>query len=161
MELSPQVVETVMQISKGDMRKVINLFQSIYLQYSASSDDTNKIELEGGIGINCSVKDVYRITGLLPPKTIEAVFQSMLNDDFENCRKTVKGILKNSDANIASLVPYLTDLILDFLHGEKQKLLKIELLCILQDIEEKSSRDVGEELLLDYLISQFYIARCE
>ena len=72
LELSQNVVETVIRISRGDMRKVINLFQNIHLKYSAGESE-NKIQLESGIGTDCTSEDVYKLTGTLAPKHIKQI----------------------------------------------------------------------------------------
>jgi DNA polymerase III delta prime subunit len=161
LDLNREVVQTVMDLSKGDMRKVINLFQSIYLQFSNHSNNSNRIETEGGIGSDCTVEHVYKITGVMSPEKIRIVFESLMNDDLDLCRRTTRETMKNSDANVGSLIPYLTDLVLENIHGEDQKMLKIELLAVLENVEMKAAKDISESLLLDYLISQFYLLRCK
>ena len=158
LQLSQNVIETVITISRGDMRKIINLFQNIHLQYSAAESD-NKIELESGIGSECTSEDVYRLTGTLQPKKVREIFKSLMNDDLDESLKTVAEILNESDANIASILPLLTDLVIDEITGKKNKLLKLDILNILADIEKKAARDIPENLLKDYMISQFYIIR--
>ena len=158
LELSQNVVETVIRISRGDMRKVINLFQNIHLKYSAGESE-NKIQLESGIGTDCTSEDVYKLTGTLAPKHIKQIFKSLMNDDLEDSLKTVNQILQESDANIASILPLVTDQVIEEIKGKKNKMLKLDILNVLADVEKKSARDIPEHLLRDYMISQFYIIR--
>ena len=159
MGLNNDVIETVMAVSAGDMRKVINLFQSIYLQFSIPNNDPNKIETEGKIGEDCTVDDVYRITGKISPQVTDRIFQSLMNDSFELCRNNVKDSLKASDANVEALVPYLTEKILTLIQGVENRNIKLDALNILEDVEKKSATDINEHMLLDYLISHFFVLR--
>lgn len=157
--MSRAVVETVMRIARGDMRKVINLFQSIHLQYSGSGDQSSKIQLESGIGSDCTPEDVYRLTGTLPPAQVRRIFQSLMNDGLEDSLETVRELLASADANVASVLPELTELVLEEVVGPKRRELKLDALNLLADVEKKAARDIPEHLLRDYLVSQFFILR--
>jgi replication factor C subunit 3/5 len=160
LNLSEDVIQTVMKISRGDMRKIINLFQSIHLQYSGMADENpNKIELESGIGSECTPESVYTLTGTLPPSKIQDIFRSLMNEDLESSLETIQSTLDSSDANIASILPYLTDLFIKEVKGENMKFMKMDIINLLADIEKKAIRDIPEHLLRDYMVSQFYILR--
>lgn len=159
MQLSRGVVEAVIEISKGDMRKIINLFQNIHLKYAGLDDQSSKIELESGIGSECSAEDVYRLTGTLAPQKVRSIFESLMNDSVETCMESVENLLQKADANVASVLPGLTELALLEIRGDRHKALKMDVLNVLADVEKKAARDIPEDLLRDYLVSQFYILR--
>ena len=158
LELSNEVIETVIQIAKGDMRKVINLFQSIHLQIT-SCDDPDKIQLESGLGSEFTPENVYKLTGTLPPSHIKEIFRSLMNDDLEGSLKSIKEKLDSSDANVASMLPHLTQLVLEEMQGNRVRNMKMDVLNLLADVEKKAARDIPEALLRDYMISQFFILR--
>ena len=159
MELSKKVIETVTKISKGDMRKIINLFQNIHLHCTGDAEDSNKIKLESGIGSEWKPEDVYRLTGTLSPKKVEEIFRSLMGDDMEDSLKNVEEVFSLADANVASVLPELTEVVLKQIEGNKMKNLKIDILNILADVEKKACRDIPENLLRDYMVSQFFILR--
>lgn len=159
MLLDSEVVETVMQVSGGDMRKVINLFQSIYLQFSIPHSNPNRIQTEGKIGEDCTIDDVYRITGKISPEVTDIIFHSLMNDSLIEGKERIKKSIESSDANVAALIPYLTEKVLKEVQGVENRSIKIDALNILEDVEKKSASDIEESMLLDYLICHFYILR--
>jgi replication factor C subunit 3/5 len=161
MDLSPEVVNAVIKISKGDMRKIINIFQNIHLGHSADHESSNKIQEESGIGADYTPDMVYRLTGNLSPEDVRKVFNSLMREDMDTSMQSVERILTGADANVASLLPGLTDLAVSEIQGKQQMTLKLDVLNVLADLEKKAARDIPEALLRDYMVAQFFILRNE
>ena len=83
--LKTEVVEEIIKVSKGDMRKSINSLQNVYLFANHQSALAMNIE---GVK-DCSqleVDDFYRIIGSISPREVELIFQLLLKESYSECR---------------------------------------------------------------------------
>jgi len=97
--LSDRLVNEVIKVSRGDMRKCINILQSLYLAVSwdASSESRHILNgnvgspiIEEGIGANnlkksgrdLTLDDFYRIVGTISPSKVEQIFAILMKYNF-------------------------------------------------------------------------------
>lgn len=64
-QLTPEGKEALLKLSKGDMRRALNVLQACHAAY-----DT------------ISVNEIYNCTGNPQPEDIESIVNSMLSDEF-------------------------------------------------------------------------------
>lgn len=138
--LSPKGLDAILHLSKGDMRKCLNILQSTFMAYSQVSDE-----------------NVYLCTGNPSPGDIENVLKSLLNDSFEDAfvstwiMQKVKGFaLSDILSEIQMLVTKLEDLPDSAL---------CFLLKHLADIEYNLSQEGSEKLQTGAFVGTFQIAR--
>ena len=124
--------------SNGDMRKYLNILQSIYLSY-------NKINLE----------NVYKITGKPDPNEIHKIINVLLNGTYSECYDYIE---KNIDGGLSLLD------IISYIHTYISHYpIDNETLCFiyekLSNIEFNCSENTKDNFQLAGLIGIFIIAR--
>lgn len=78
-------MKELIAVSKGDMRKCINLLQSVYLSVNwGQIDGAARQTFRGGSGI--SVKDFYKMIGSISPEDISRIFQVLTTEGFVAAR---------------------------------------------------------------------------
>lgn len=89
--LSDPLINEVIKVSKGDMRKCINILQSLYLAsnwdpYSAPVQSKQGFEIEvsnsKSSGQNLTVDDFYRIIGTISPSKIDHISAILMKHNF-------------------------------------------------------------------------------
>ncbi|PVV04196.1 hypothetical protein BB560_001312 [Smittium megazygosporum] len=136
--ISPDAVRGILEIAKGDMRRVLNVLQSCYLAYD-----------------NIDLDAVYDVTGQPKPSDLKLVFNSLLNDQFDSCYqyisnlKLVKGIALTDI--ITNLLPLITDCKLP---GDSI----IYLINSLASIEYRLANSSTDDIQLTAMIGYFKLA---
>jgi DNA polymerase III delta prime subunit len=109
LHLQDDILNEVIKVSKGDMRKCINILQSLYLAVSwdnnltpgdvsyngtvNASHKSNKGLVEEpthhnskALGKNLTIEDFYRIMGTISPSKIDEILKILLKSSFtEGC----------------------------------------------------------------------------
>jgi len=89
-------IQAILDLSGGDMRRVLNLLQSTAMSLSGATTETIDMEIDGddGKGKKSGSVDetsVYMTSGSPLPSDIEAILTSLLNDTFrDSCEKISK-----------------------------------------------------------------------
>jgi len=92
LDLNPNVIEEIIQVSKGDMRKCINILQSVFLAVSWNLLDSapNNKDLGGQTTPKSiktlSVDQFYRIIGSISPNDTERIYKVLLSETFTPAR---------------------------------------------------------------------------
>lgn len=131
-------LDSIYEISKGDMRKFINILQSICLSYGEITKE-----------------NVHKIICKPLPKEILDIINILLNYSFNDSYKYIYEIIKNG-LSLVDLIRYLENEITNYPFSQ-------ETLCYLyknlSDIEFNCSENVNESFQLSGLISIFILAK--
>ena len=141
LDLPHAVREEVIRIAQGDMRKVINTLQSIFLasQY-APAPFLQRVE------------ELYAHLGMVSPAQVRQVFEMMLRLDFDAAQREVRELMTRLDANVGSLLEELAGLVAA---AQLPARAKVALLKCLKEVEYRCSLTLSEGLLRDYLVAGF------
>lgn len=91
------VLREIFKISGGDMRKSINLLQTVYLRFQReisvpTGEDQGHgqgMMIEGPQhGAELTLDMLYQLSGQLSPKQIYDIFEILLNSTFTECRNS-------------------------------------------------------------------------
>uniref|UniRef100_A0A6C0EG40 AAA+ ATPase domain-containing protein n=1 Tax=viral metagenome TaxID=1070528 RepID=A0A6C0EG40_9ZZZZ len=88
--VTPDGVNTIIKIANGDMRKVLNIFQSTYMTYKTVDS-----------------KNVLKCLGYPEEKHIKEIYDSIMKDDFS---KSVDKVIKIKNDNAYSVLEILNEL---------------------------------------------------
>lgn len=144
-QLSDEVKKEIVIISEGDMRKVINTLQSLYL---ASQYETQSF--------NQNVESLYAHLGMMSPRKIGEIFDILMSKGFREARAEVQATMKECEANMGSLIEELTNLVIK---ATLPSAVKIYLLKTLKETEYRASLSLSEDLLRDGLVAAFISSR--
>lgn len=92
--LHRSVIEEMVKVSKGDMRKCINFLQNVYLfaNWNMRGPDEKGLSAGNKRGLSeerpLDVDDFYRIIGSISPKEVELIFQILLKESYSSGRES-------------------------------------------------------------------------
>ncbi|KAF9946736.1 Subunit of heteropentameric Replication factor C (RF-C), partial [Modicella reniformis] len=135
--LTPEGRKALLQLSKGDMRRALNILQACHAGYDVVDEDA-----------------VYNCTGNPHPADIETIVNTMLTEDFTTAYsnisylKTIKGM---------ALQDILTEVYNYLEVVDMPANSRVYLLDKLADVEYKLSTGASEKLQLSSLIGSFRI----
>lgn len=135
-------INSIVKISKGDLRKAINILQSTSLSL-------NKCKF-----INES--NVHLTMGYPSEKNIKTFLNFFLNYDFKYSIQRITELKTNLGLSLADIITELTILILDYDFPYK---IKCNILRSLGDLEYFLSKGTNESIHLASLVGIFQIAR--
>ncbi|KAI9228875.1 MAG: P-loop containing nucleoside triphosphate hydrolase protein [Piptocephalis tieghemiana] len=142
--ITPEAKDALMRLSKGDMRRVLNILQACHASTTTLSGSGSIYE-----------EDVYQCTGQPNPKDIETIVNTLLNDSFASAHsvlqqlRTVKGL---------ALLDILGE-IGEYLESvELPQTMRIYLLEKLADLEYRLSGGATEHLQVTALVGIFKTA---
>jgi len=132
-------VDAVVRLSKGDMRRALNLVQTMAM--------SGKVVTE---------ENVYACTGQTRPKQVKEILRVLLNSSFSECMRVLGGMQQEEGF---ALVDILQDL-----YGELKKVglpkgVRSDLLDKLADLEFNLSGSCTEKIQLGGLVGTFTAAR--
>ncbi len=87
--ISKDGIQAILDLSGGDMRRVLNLLQSTAMSLSATKADSTAMEIEGEVTKEKAIDEtaVYTTSGSPLPRDMDAILKSLLNDTFkESCQ---------------------------------------------------------------------------
>lgn len=84
--LPSAIIQEIIRVSKGDMRKCINILQSVFLALSWNLDQGVQSDTFGNASQNLTVDKFYQIIGSISPSDIERIYQILLRDSFSTAR---------------------------------------------------------------------------
>lgn len=94
-------INTLIKISKGDMRRVINILQSTSLSYKIVNADSV---------INC--------TGYISSDHINMILTSLVNDSFEKTHELIEGIKKQYSYTLADMLTEISIILIDYISNK-------------------------------------------
>ena len=149
-EVDSQAVEDIIRLSEGDMRRVVNMLQSIHITLrSKSRDDTE--------GLVITRDFIYAMTGFPHPKFIQQILEILTTcDNLGKAYEEIGGMMKERGVSLASLLKTLTNRLLDFdMNGE----MRGRILVRLAEIEYRLSLGCRDDKHIASMIGAFVEAR--
>jgi len=136
------IINTITSISKGDLRKAINLLQTVSL-CNISNIDTNLC---------------YSISGLPNPKEITNILSSLLSDkqDFNKSFTKINKIITNNGYSISLIIKEITEQIIEKIKNKKLDATKfIKIFSNLAELENQVIKSTFGDIYLSALIAIF------
>ena len=114
--INRDAIEALLKMGRGDMRRVLNVLQSAAVAYPQE----------------ITFESLFLVTGNPVPKHIDAVFQSLLNDSFNDARKTLHDMCTLKGYALPDVLTLLNERVLD---TQLPRRMKAHLLAKLADLE--------------------------
>jgi replication factor C subunit 3/5 len=145
--ISEEAMHDAITLCDGDMRKIVNMLQSINISLKADAIDPNYI---------VDRNFIYKMTGYPHPKDIDEIFEILMNDSVKDAYAKIK---KMKAAKGISLIGIVTQI--------SQKVLELEgagniignIIMRLGEIEYRLSISCSEDIQLGSLVSAFTESR--
>lgn len=132
-------VDALLDLSKGDARRVINLLQS------ASLGESGEIPAEY----------LYRLAGSPLPKDIDKVFSVLTEESFQESFGVISAMVKDKGYAVTDIVTCLVPKVLKRFQLETSRLVK--LLDEFSNIEYNLSGGGSQKLAVGHLVSAFHL----
>lgn len=133
-------IDAVLDLAKGDARRVINLVQSASM---------------GCLSDSCSVEYIYRLAGSPLPSDLDYVFSVLLREPFKDSFQSISALVNEKGYAVTEIV---TDLSLRVLSRFAEDPVR---LCILLDefanIEYNLAGGGSQKLAVGHLVSAFHM----
>lgn len=143
LNISDDAYDTIIKISRGDMRKVLNIMQATFMAYTT----INSINVTNCIGYPTS-NDMLLIIELL-----------MNNHSYTKCYNDIKNIISSNCYSLMDIITELTDLVInDFLHKKISQTKIITILSNMRDIEMNLTLCPNESIQLSGIVGTFISA---
>lgn len=106
-------INAILNLSGGDMRRVLNLLQSTAMSLSTTeqTNNSNTMELESDTRKNTDKVDekaVYTTSGSPLPSDIDVILRSLLNDTFQESCQKISGLCTTKGYALADVLKDLT-----------------------------------------------------
>lgn len=125
-------------ICQGDMRKIVNMLQSIHITLKSGGTDTDNNE---EIGRNY----IFKMTGYPHPEEIDNIFNILMNDDVMVAYARIKKISSLKGISLISIINEVTQRVLSLeLPGNTA----VNIIQRLAEIEYRLSISCSEEIQL-------------
>ncbi|KAF8315385.1 P-loop containing nucleoside triphosphate hydrolase protein [Clavulina sp. PMI_390] len=134
-EVTPDGLDALLTLSKGDMRRALNVLQACHAGYPVVDRTA-----------------VYNCTGTPHPDDIEVIIHAMMSDDFTTCYRRITSIKIDKGLALQDLLT-ATHQYIDRLDLPKQS--RVYLLTELANIEYRISCGATEKIQLSGLIGAF------
>jgi len=136
--IDDDAIETIISMSDGDTRKVINLLQSVSMSM--------------GIGSNITKKDVYMCAGTPPPDEIGRIIHVLSNGTFSEAYALISATIRDNGYSLMDIVYHVSVIIPESsIHEE----ILPGIMSELSDIEYRISRGGSDIMNIGSLISSF------
>jgi replication factor C subunit 3/5 len=138
-KLTDDGIDTLIKISKGDMRRVLNILQVTSMIYS---------EINSNNITNC--------IGYPTEKNMNIIYESLIKDTFNDCYEKIGKIISINDYSINDIITEITTIILDKFINNKIKQSKfIKIISYMREIEMNLTVCPNEDIQLTGLIGSF------
>ncbi|AYV76169.1 MAG: replication factor C small subunit [Terrestrivirus sp.] len=94
-------IDAMIKISKGDMRRVINILQSTSLSYDIVDNNA-----------------VIRCTGYISSEHIDIILRSLINDSFEQSHNLVDNIKKQYSYTLGDILTEISNILIDYISNK-------------------------------------------
>lgn len=135
--ITPDGLEALLSLGKGDMRRILNIMQSTFMATTAESDGT------------ISADAVYENTGDPHPADIREAWKWLLDDDFATCSTKIMSLKRDKGLAINDIITELLPLIV---RSDLPAKAKMYLFQQLADIEYRLAEGASEHLNVAALI---------
>eukprot|EP00246_Nothoceros_aenigmaticus_P001382 TRINITY_DN11900_c0_g1_i1.p1 TRINITY_DN11900_c0_g1~~TRINITY_DN11900_c0_g1_i1.p1 ORF type:complete len:358 (+),score=74.82 TRINITY_DN11900_c0_g1_i1:325-1398(+) len=139
LNITDSALAAVTRLSNGDMRKALNILQSVHMSVDDVTED-----------------DVYLCTGNPMPRDIEQIAFWLLNEPFSDAYQKIQAVKTHKGL---ALVDIIKDLQLYVFRIDMPATVRVELLEALADTEYRLSSGTGEKMQLGSVIAAFTHAR--
>jgi len=134
-DLKEDGLEAIIEISEGDLRKAINLLQSVAY-----------------LGVPVTKDVVYRTAGLVYPEKVEEMVKKAFNGDFEGARKElIKALVEEGVSGEDLLQEFYRVISRGVINLDSED--KIELLKFISDLDFRISQGATDYLQLTALLA--------
>lgn len=135
--MTPDALEALLTLGKGDMRRILNVLQSTHMASIANSDES------------FTADSVYANTGSPHPGDIAAVWGWLMEDDFQTCSLKLRSLKNNKGLALDDMI---TDLLPFIIKSSLPPKSKMYMYSQLGDIEYRMAVGSSEKLNLAALI---------
>lgn len=133
-------IDALLDLAKGDARRVINLMQSSFL---------------GCVNDSCSVEYLYRLAGSPLPSDIDDAFLVLLEKSFKDSFESITSLVNDTGYAVTDIVSDLTSRVQDRFAGDSDRL------CVILDefsnIEYNLAGGGSQKLAVGHLVSAFHL----
>ena len=132
-KINKSAVDTIIDRSNGDMRKVLNVLQSVYM---INKDDS------GTAHENITEKKINECMGYPHKHQIIKILESLINDDFNTSHKKICRMKNDDDISLNNIIYEIHKIILKYLLNNNvsgtsiNKLTDKQLMYILSDLKK-------------------------
>ena len=138
--ISTEAVDALLELGKGDMRRVLNVLQAASVAYPEE----------------VTYESLFLVTGNPLPAHVDAIFNSLLNDGFKQCRDFVGDMSKTQGYALPDLLLRLNAKVID---TKLPNASKAHILAKLADIEYRCAFATNADIQLSSLVAAFVTAR--
>lgn len=135
-EITPDAINEIIKYSHGDMRRVVNVLQSIHTAY-ADNNCINEI---------C----VHTYLNLISPKTIEHIILLLFKHNICNACTTIDAIIRENGFSFHELISKISDIITEYLISTEQNknytAINNDILHILKQTDTKKLLEILRKL---------------
>lgn len=138
-KLTDDGIDTLIKISKGDMRRVLNILQVTSMIYSEINSD-----------------NITNCIGYPTEKNMNIIYESLIKDKFNDCYDKIGKIISTNDYSINDIITELTNIILDrFINNKIEQSKFIKIISFMREIEMNLTVCPNEMIQLTGLIGSF------
>jgi replication factor C subunit 3/5 len=132
-------LESIANIANGDLRKAINLLQSLSMMTAANK--------------KISIESCYNAAGIPPPNVIYDLYKKLINNDctFIKCYKYIEDNIINEGYTLGFIIQELNNIIIDNYEDNK----KINYITELSELEYNVSHSIFNDMYMAGLIAIF------
>mmetsp|Transcript_23251 Transcript_23251/g.30121 ORF Transcript_23251/g.30121 Transcript_23251/m.30121 type:complete len:333 (+) Transcript_23251:34-1032(+) len=140
LSISPQAIDALLDLSLGDMRRVLNILQASAVAYPQ----------------HISYESIFLVTGNPLPTHIDSIFNSLLNDNFAIAYNTLSQLSFHNGYALQDILALLAKKILS---TQFPPIMRATLLQKLADVEYRASFATNEKIQLSSVVAAFHTAR--
>ena len=142
LNLTDDGIDTIIKISKGDMRKVLNTLQATSMAYSIINS-----------------KNITTCIGYPTPTDMNNIYTSLISDNYIKSYDILNLIIKSNGYSLIDIITELTDIIIHkFLNKNITQNYIMNILLKLRDIEMNLTLCPNESIQLTGLVGLFKLA---
>lgn len=130
LSIQPQAVDALLKLSKGDMRKALNVLQACKASLSSDSDEIDE-------------KMIYDCLGAPQPLDIEATLDSILKDDWTAAYLTIEKLKKVKGLALIDLISGIVEILNRY---ELKPATRIDILKGLSEVEYGIARGGNDKI---------------
>ncbi|KAL4398811.1 Subunit of heteropentameric Replication factor C (RF-C) [Malassezia pachydermatis] len=130
--IEPAAKEAILQLSKGDMRRALNILQACHAANDLIDEDS-----------------VYNCTGHPHPRDIEMAFQAMMQQEFTTAYQTIQMLKTEKGTALTDLLTGMLDLVMSL---ELSPASRAYLLDQMAQIEYRLSTNASERIQVSALL---------
>jgi len=133
----PGVIEIISELSKGDLRKGINILQSLYMQSN-----------------NITINSCYELVGIPLKDEIKTILKLLLDNNihFDECYNVINNIIKKNNYSLNIILNEITTEILNNIDKINKS---YNIISDLSDLENMISKSTFEDIYISAFISIF------